>query len=209
MKRQTTATPVVARRFQGRRMDDSRREAMLDSLLALVLEQGFAALTMDAFAAQARCSKTTLYALGADKERLVATLYRRFFRQATDAITARIAPIATERQRIAEYLAAIGDEMSRMSPECYTDMTQHEATSAIYGLNSRAAANRVKDFIEDGIATGEFRAANARFVGESVGLLIDAIMHGTLLRRTGLSSGRAYNEIATLVLNALTNPART
>ena len=63
----------------------------------------------------------------------------------------------------------------------------------------------MKGLIEEGIDTGEFRAANARFVGESVGLLIDAIMHGVLLDRTGLTSGQAYNEIATLVLNALTN----
>lgn len=204
MKHPTAATPVAARQFQGRRMDDSRRGSLLDALLALVLAEGFAALTMDSFAAHARCSKTTLYALGSTKEALVATLYRRFFREATEAIDERIGRVATQRHRISEYLAGIGDEMSRMSPVCYDDMTQLPTTHAIYEVNSRAASNRVKRMIEDGIAAGEFRAANARFVGESVGLLIDAIMHGVLLQRTGLTSGRAYNEIATLVLNALT-----
>ena len=204
MKRQATTTPAAARQFQGRRMDDSRRESLLDALLALVLAEGFASLTMDSFAAHGRCSKTTLYALGATKEALVAALYRRFFREATAAIDERIGRVTTQRQRIAEYLAGIGDEMSRMSAVCYDDMSQFAATRDIYEVNSRAASNRVKRMIEDGIATGEFRAANARFVGESVGLLIDAIMHGVLLQRTGLTSGRAYNEIATLVLNALT-----
>ena len=59
-------------------------------------------------------------------------------------------------------------------------------------------------FIEDGIGSGEFRATNARFIGESVSLLIDGIMHGILLERTDLTSGQAYSELGSLVLNALT-----
>lgn len=200
-------TRLPAREFQGRRMTDERRDDLLDALLDLVLDDGFGSLTMDSLAAHVRCSKTTLYTLGSTKESLVAALYRRFFRQATAAIDVRIAPITSERQRIAEYLAGIGDEMSRMSAACYADMMQLRATRDIYEVNSQAAATRVRGFIEDGIASGEFRAANARFVGESVWLLIDGILHGVLLERTGLTSGQAYNEIASLVLNALTKPS--
>jgi AcrR family transcriptional regulator len=186
-------------------MNDERRDRLLGTLRALVLERGFSTMTMDDFAAHARCSKTTLYALGSSKESLVATLYRGFFREATSTIEDRITPIESERARIAEYLSAVGDEMSRMSAACYDDMMQLRVTRDIYEVNSQAAATRVRGFIEDGIASGEFRATNARFVGESVWLLIEGILHGVLLERTGLSSGQAYNEIAALVLHALTN----
>jgi len=186
-------------------MNDQRRHALLDALQEMVLEHGFSRLTMDEFAAHARCSKTTLYALGSSKESLVAALYRRFFRLATSTIEERIDKVTPERARIAEYLSAVGDEMSRMSPACYDDMMQLRATRDIYELNSKAAATRVRGFIEDGIASGEFRAANARFVGEVVRVLIDSILHGVLLDRTGLTSGQAYSEIGNLVLNALTN----
>jgi AcrR family transcriptional regulator len=174
-------------------------------LAGLVLEHGFSTFTMDDFAARARCSKTTLYALGPSKQDLVATLYRRFFRDATTTIEARIFDIPSERARIAEYLSAVGEAMSRMSPACYDDMMHLRSTRQIYELNSEAAARRVRSFIDAGIRSGEFRATNARFVGESVWLLIDGILHGVLLERTGLTSGQAYNEIAALVLNALTN----
>jgi AcrR family transcriptional regulator len=186
-------------------MNDERRDRLLGTLRALVLDHGFSTMTMDDFAAHARCSKTTLYALGSSKESLVATLYRGFFREATSTIEDRITPIESERARIAEYLSAVGDEMSRMSAACYDDMMQLRVTRDIYEVNSQAAATRVRGFIEDGIASGEFRATNARFVGESVWLLIEGILHGVLLERTGLTSGQAYNEIAALVLNALTN----
>ena len=135
----------------------------------------------------------------------MAALYRRFFRQATSTIEARIEGIGSERARVAEYLTGVGDEMSRMSPDCYDDMIKLRATRDIYELNSEAAATCVRSFIEDGIASGEFRATNARFLGEAVWLLIEGILHGVLLERTGLTSGQAYNEIGTLVLNALTN----
>jgi AcrR family transcriptional regulator len=193
----------MARSFQGRRMDEDRRDSLLSVLLVLVLERGFAALTMDDFAAHARCSKTTLYALGSSKETLVAALYRRFFREATEAIEERIRSIGSERERIADYLAGVGNEMSRMSSACYDDMIQLRVTRDIYEVNSNAAADRVRTLIEQGIAADEFRAANARFVGEAVWLLIEGILHGVLLQRTGLSSGQAYNEIGTLVLSAL------
>jgi AcrR family transcriptional regulator len=164
---------------------------------------------MDTFASHAHCSKTTIYTLGVDKEQLVATLYRRFFREATATIEERIAPIATERERIATYLDAIGSHMSRMSNACYIDMTQHDATLEIYGTNARVSAERVRLFIERGISTGEFGGTNAHFIGEAVWLLIEGIHHGVLLDRTHLTSGQAYREIAELVLKALTNTART
>jgi AcrR family transcriptional regulator len=184
-------------------MDKERRNALLSNLLELVLERGFATLTMDDFAAHARCSKTTLYSLGSSKETLVATLYRRFFREATESIEDRIQSNDSERERIADYLSGVGDEMSRMSSSCYDDMIQLRATRDIYEVNSKAAADRVRSFIERGIAGDEFRDTNARFLGEAVWLLIEGILHGVLLQRTGLSSGQAYNEIGTLVLNAL------
>ena len=88
--------------------NDERREELLSILENLVLEQGFSTATMDDFAAHAKCSKTTLYALSSTKEGLVATLFRRFFREATSTIEHRIADVAPERARIADYLAAVG-----------------------------------------------------------------------------------------------------
>ncbi len=192
------------RDVQAKRLNEARRGELLTILESRVLEHGFSASTMDDFAAYARCSKTTLYALSSSKEGLLATLLRRFFREATSRIEVRIGPFESERERIAEYLSGVGFEMSRMSSTCYFDMMQLRVTRDIYELNSRAAADRVHGFIEDGIGSGEFRATNARFIGESVSLLIDGIMHGILLERTDLTSGQAYSELGSLVLNALT-----
>jgi AcrR family transcriptional regulator len=188
-----------------RRVDDARRDELLQRLQDLVLAEGFARLTVDDLAARLQCSKSTLYAISSSKEYLVTIAVRHFFRDATAHVEERVAGISDPAQRIAAYLAAVGAEMRRMSPACYEDMVSHDATSGIYAVNSAAAARRVREYIHEGIDAGRFRPLHAEFVGEAVGLLIDGIQHGQLLARTGLSSGDAFTELSDLVLAALTN----
>lgn len=188
-----------------RRVDESRRDELLARLEALILADGFAGLTIDEIASRLQCSKSTLYAIASSKERLVTMVLKHFFRNAAARIEDRVATITDPADRIATYLASVGDEMGQMSRTCHVDMVSDDATFEIWALNARASAQRVREFISDGVAAGRFRGVHAEFVGESVGLLIDGIQHGELLERTGLSSGEAYRELGGLVLAALTN----
>jgi len=204
-KQRVKATQLRLRPPRSRGMSEARREDLLQRLEDLVLREGFSHLTVDDLASRLQCSKSTLYAIAASKERLVVAVVRHFFREATARIEARVAEIEDPVNRISTYLASVGAEMRRMSPRCYADMVGTEATVDIYEKNSLAAARRVREFIQDGVAAGYFRAVNAEFVGAAVTLLIDGIQHGDLLERTGLSSGDAYTELSSLVLNALAN----
>jgi AcrR family transcriptional regulator len=184
-------------------VDAERRSAVVLQLEELLLREGFSKLTVNDMAARLQCSKSTLYAVAASKEQLVAAAIKNFFRAATERIEVRIAEIDDPRERIAIYLAAIGEEMARMSADCYADMTATDLTWEIYRVNSRAAAERVRRFVHDGVKVGAFRQVHADFVAEVVSVVIDSIQHGELLSRTGLSSGDAYGELSGLVLNAL------
>ena len=188
-----------------RALPEARREALWARLEDLVLEHGFRDLTLDEVAAQLRCSKSALYALAGSKEQLVTTVVKRFFREAAARVEGKTATIDTPREQVASYLAGVGDEMRRMSPTCYEDMVRFPITRDIYDLNSRAAANRVREMIQAGIKQGEFRAVHAHFIGETVSVLIESIQHGGLLERVGLSSGDAYAQLSSLVLGTLTN----
>jgi AcrR family transcriptional regulator len=191
-----------------RKVDGQRREAVLLELENLLLREGFGTLTVDGMAARLQCSKSTLYAIASSKEQLVAAAIRNFFREATERIGIKIAGIDDPPERIAVYLAAIGAEMSRMSAACYADMTATDVTWEIYRVNSRAAAERVRHFVDEGVKVGSFRQVHADFVSEVVGLVIDSIQHGELLSRTGLTSGDAYGELSALVLGALEHRPR-
>lgn len=192
-----------SRALTRRRMSGERRDEMLQRLEDLFLTEGFAELTVDDIAARLQCSKSTLYAVASSKEQLVVATMKHFFRQAADRIEGRTAEVEDPRERIAAYLASIGEEMRRMSRECYEDVISFEGTEGIYRLNTRAASRRVRELIQDGVQAGAFRPIHAEYVAESVALLIEGIMDGRLLDRTGLSSGDAYSELSTLVLNVL------
>lgn len=192
---------------RGRRLQQDRRDQILRRLQDIVLEEGFSRLTVDDIAARLQCSKSTLYSISSSKEWLVTTAIKHFFRDATARIDEKVSSIQDPPEKIAAYLAGVGEEMHRLSPVCYEDMVNHETTREIYALNSSAASKRVNDYIQDGLRSGSFRTVHAEFVGEAVSLLIDGIQHGELLNRTGLSSGDAFKELSDLVLGALTNKA--
>ncbi len=201
--RATLPRPPGPRATRRRKVDAERRDAVVEQLENLLLVEGFSGFTVNDMATRLQCSKSTLYAIASSKERLVAAAFKRFFRDATARIEERVARIEDPRERIAVYLASIGGEMRRMSADCYADMTATELTWEIYRTNSRAAAERVRQFVHDGVKVGAFRQVHADFVAEVVTLVIDSIQHGELLSRTGLSSGDAYGELGGLVLNAL------
>ncbi len=196
-------TPTGARGVRTRRMSDARREELLDRLENLFLAEGFAKLTVDDLASRLQCSKSTLYAIAGSREQLVVVTIRRFFQEMSTRVAEKAGPITDPPQRIAEHLAGLGTELRRMSPECYADLLSFEATAEVYAKHSLATAQHVRESIQDGVASGAFRAINADFVGAAVSLLIDGIQHGELLDRSGLSISDAYTELGGLVLAAL------
>ena len=186
-----------------RRVTPDRQREIVDRLEALLLSEGFQALTVDDIAARLQCSKSTLYAIAAGKEQLVTVVVKHFFREAARRVEDNVAGVEDPAKRISVYLSSVGAEMRRMSSVCYADMVTFPVTGDIYEHNSRVAARRVRELIAEGVKAGTFRAVHASFVAESVSLLIDGIQQGALLERTGLSSGDAYEEMAQLVLTAL------
>jgi AcrR family transcriptional regulator len=190
-------------RLSRRRGSSERSEALLQQLEDLFLEVGFVDLTVDALARKLQCSKSTLYAIEPSRDQLVVAVVKHFFRYAAARIEAKVAEIHDPRDRVAVYLAGVGEEMRRMSPACYADMVASGTTRGIYDHNSRVAARRVQEMIREGITCGAFRPLHAEFVGQAVSLLIEGIQQGALLDRTGLSSGDAFVELAELVLSAL------
>ncbi|MGW5715154.1 TetR/AcrR family transcriptional regulator [Amycolatopsis sp. NPDC003865] len=207
----TSATSLASRRARAdrrRHVDDARREELVGWLEKLILSEGFRQLTMDELASRLQCSKSTLYAVAAGKNQAVLIALKHFFREAAARIEQRVATITDPAERIAIYLASVGEEMCKMSQQCHIDMVADDATFEIWALNARASAQRVREFIREGVESGQFRAVHAAFVGESVTLLVDGIQHGELLERTGLTSGEAYAELSEVVLAALTNTTR-
>jgi AcrR family transcriptional regulator len=189
---------------EARRRPTARQQALLSELEALFLAEGFAGFTLDDLAARLRCSKSTLYALAPSKEQLAVKVVAHFFRGAARRIETRIEGIDDARKLIGEYLAGVSEHLNRASPAFMTDIARFEPARDTYQLNSRAAARRIRAFIDKGVADGVFREVHAHLVAEMTGLIVEGIQTGVLGRRTDVSDAEAFTALGELLLGGLT-----
>lgn len=181
----------------------SRQRELVDQLADLFLVEGFAHLTLDDLAAQLGCSKRTLYALADSKEQLAVRTVRYFFKRATEQVEAAIARTRSPAARVTRYLEAVAEALRPAGREFRRDLARHAATREVYEQNTLAAADRVRELIDDGIAARAFRNVSAGFVGEVVTATMRRITSGEIGEATGLDDAQAYAELAKLVVAAI------
>jgi AcrR family transcriptional regulator len=187
----------------GSRRGAARREQLFDQLVALLLAEGFAGLTLDDLAARLHCSKRTLYALAGSKEQLVRAAVVHFFRAATARVEAALDTHADPAERIAGYLRAVAAELAPASAAFFTDLAAFPPAGEIYERNTRIAARRVAELIDEGVAQGAFRQVNKAFVADTVSSVMVRIQRRQVAEATGLADAQAYQQLAELVLHGV------
>lgn len=182
----------------------TRRQWQLrDQLVRLILAEGFSTFTMDDFASRLRCSKRTLYALARSKEQLATLAVREFFRSATEQVEAAIMKVRKPARRVVAYLEAVADALAPASREFHDDVAAFQPAREIYQQNTEAAAQRVRQLIDDGRRSGAFRNVPTAFVAEVVTATMQRITSGEIQASTKLSDAAAYTELARLVVAAV------
>ncbi|MFD4366130.1 TetR/AcrR family transcriptional regulator [Rhodococcus sp. NPDC058521] len=180
-----------------------RQTALLDNLVELFLTEGFAHLTLDDMASAVRCSKTTLYALAEGKDELVRVVAITFFRRAAEAVEESQAGIADPAEKITGYLSAVGDRLGSASAQFMNDLATTPAGRDVYAQNTRIAAERVRELIDDGVGSGKFRSVHADFVADVTASTMTRIQQRDVARSTGLDDAQAYRELAALITAGL------
>lgn len=186
------------------RRGDARRGELEDGVLALILGEGFAHLRLDDVAARLHCSKRTLYTLAGSKEQLVRAAVVRFFRDATGRVERAVTGAASAPSaRIAAYLDAVATELAVASPRFFEDVASFPPAGEVYERNTRAAARRIGEMINDGVVRGVFRSVHAGYVADLVAAQMVRIQQREVAAATGLSDSQAYAELAALVTAGL------
>jgi AcrR family transcriptional regulator len=182
----------------------TRRQAeLLDQLEALFLAEGFARFTLDDLALRLHCSKSTLYTLAESKEQLALRAVRHFFRKAAAAVEAQTSSEADPALRVAAYLSAVARALAPATPAFYRDLDSFAPGRAVYERNTAAAAERVRQLIDDGVSQRRFRKVHPALIADTVTTLMFRIGRGDTARATGLDDAAAYRELATLLLHGI------
>ncbi|ASU77425.1 TetR/AcrR family transcriptional regulator [Actinopolyspora erythraea] len=181
----------------------ARRAELLDRLCDLFLAEGFAHFTLDELAGRMHCSKSTLYTLAPSKEQLAVRVVGYFFKRSTANMERQIAEYTDPRSRMRTYLKAAAAELAPASRRFIGDMADNPATRASYEANARAAADRIRRDVHEGVRAGVFREVDAALVAEMVGLTISAIQRGEITDRTGLSDAAAFDALSDFLVGGL------
>ena len=182
----------------------TRRQAqLLDELEELFLAEGFARFTLEDLAVRLHCSKSTLYTLAGSKEQLALRVVRHFFRQATDAVEAQTARETDPALRVTAYLSAVAGALAPASRAFHRDLDSFPPGRAVYERNTAAAADRVRQLIDEGVSAGRFREVHPALIADTVTTLMFRIGRGETARATGLDDAVAYRELAALLLHGI------
>ena len=128
---------------------------------------------------------------------------RDFFREATTRVEAAIAHTRSPAQRVTRYLEAVAETLAPTSRAFRDDLSRFAPAREIYEANTVAAAQRVRELIDDGTRAGAFRNVQTSFVAEVVTATMRRISSGEVHRSTGLDDAQAYAELARLVVAAV------
>jgi AcrR family transcriptional regulator len=184
----------------------ARRTELFDALVDLLLAEGFARLTLDDLAARLHCSKRTLYGLAGSKEQLVRAVVVHFFRGATERVEAAVRAVDGPARQVEAYLHAVARELAPASTEFFDDVAGFPPAAEVYERNTRAAARRVQQLVDAGVAAGAFRAVHAAFVGDVVSTVMVRIQQRGVAGATALADAEAYEALSDLLLHGLTRP---
>lgn len=196
-----TDAPAIGPKSTGR--GAARRSELFDDLVELLLGEGFGQVTLDDLAARLRCSKRTLYGIAGSKEQLVRAAVVHFFRRATARVEAALAAESTPAARLSGYLHAVSAELAPASPRFFDDVAAFQPAAEVYERNTRAAAHRVRQLIDEGVAAGAFREVHVAFAADVITSVMVRIQRRQVAGSTGLADAQAYGHLAELLLHGL------
>lgn len=173
-----------------------RREALVDRLMAVFLDRGFAELSVGDLAAVLRCSKSTLYSVAASREQIIVAVVRAFFRRATERVEDALGGAGPDpRERVGAYLRAISAELAPASPAFFADLDAFAPAREIYKRNTAFAVRRVQGLVREASPDGD-----ALFAGAVAGQVMESIHRGEIKAQTGLDDSAAYAALASLIV---------
>ena len=196
----TAPRPLLTQQSEARL--SARHRQVLDQLESVFLDDGFASITVAQLAAAVGCSRRTLYQLAPSKDALVLIVLDRFLhrvgRTARHAID-QDAPIAEQLRSY--FNGAI--ELQRLTAAFADDLADDPAARRLLDRHFRYVMAVLEEFIERGIANGDFRPVPA---GVAAGILAGSGLYFSqpeILADVSLTRDEASHEIADLVLQSL------
>ncbi|WP_007026323.1 TetR/AcrR family transcriptional regulator [Saccharomonospora iraqiensis] len=140
------------------RLTPEREREVFTTVVDLVREQGYEALTMDAVAARTRASKATLYRQWESKPQLVATALRHLAEPLTDVDTGSLADDL--RHLVTEFLGHATEDTALLNGLAHAVSKDRDLWQALYELHIRPGLDMLDAVLARAVERGELAPDN-------------------------------------------------
>jgi AcrR family transcriptional regulator len=178
----------------------TRQEEVLDVVETVFLRDGIRAVRIGALAAEASCSRSTLYELAPSKEELLLLVLdrmtRRIMRRGGEAIDGAPDPV----DRVRAMLTSGALDFAALGPQFLEAVQEHPPSRALFQRRIADGRRTLEELIEDAVRSGRFRPVDAAVVAEAI---IAVVIHFSdpRLTRSGTTAGLA--ELVDVFLDGL------
>jgi AcrR family transcriptional regulator len=183
-----------------RRLDNGRREELLDGVMDIIAARGFAAVRTAEMARELHCSESSLYKIAPSKDSLIVLAITRWGGLTLEALEfrARQGTTASERARI--YFRAGAESTGPLSLAFYADVNRFESTRlAWWSSVVEPYLDRFVALVQLAEDAGEIRPVNIRFLAELLRQMSVVTRDEHVLSASGLSHEQAVMEVDSLL----------
>jgi AcrR family transcriptional regulator len=163
----------------------TRQEEVLDVVEAVFLRDGIRGVRVGGLAAEASCSRSTLYELAPSKEELLLLVLdrmtRRIMRRGAEAIDGAADPV----DRVRAMLTSGALDFAALGPRFLEAVQEHAPSRRLFQRRIADGRRRLEALIEDAVRSGSFRRVDAAVVAEAI---IAVVIHFSDPRRTRLTT---------------------
>jgi AcrR family transcriptional regulator len=182
------------------RLNNGRKEELLDRVMRIAAAEGFAELKMADLARELHCSVATLYKLAPSKIDLVIVALERWGEQLLTTIDARARECTTPSARARAYYREGADGLRELSSAFRRDVERFEGTRRAYReIISDRFIERFSALLEEAAQAGEIRPVNVPFAVGMFRYIAVAVRDQDLLDRAGLTAREALLEVDTMI----------
>jgi AcrR family transcriptional regulator len=186
-----------------KRLDEDRRDELLDGVMRIIAERGFSQVTIAELARELRCSAATLYKIAPSKDSLVLLAIGRWGDITLSSLERRALRGETATEQARQYFLGAAESLSPLSLAFRGDVERFESTRAGYQAISDRFVARFVDLLDNAVEAGEMKPMNTQFLGHLLRQINRVIRDQNALRDSGLTSGQAALQVDQLVWDGL------
>ena len=145
-----------------------RQEEVLDVVEAVFLREGIRGVRIGELAAEASCSRSTLYELAPSKEELLLLVLDRMMRRIMRRGAEAIAAAGDPEKRVRAMLMSGALDFAALGPQFLSAVRDHPPARALFDHRVQEGRASLEELIDDAVRAGRFRAVDAELVAEAI-----------------------------------------